>query len=66
MSAFFILCFVLSVMNGKIEQCICSKLCMKLGKSAKETLEMLCPAFDEQVECQLKMMNVQGDQAPTK
>jgi hypothetical protein len=62
MSAFFILCFVLSVMQGKIEQCICLKLSMKLSKPD----EMLCQGFDEQVECQLKMMNVQGDQAPTK
>jgi hypothetical protein len=53
---------------------------VKLNKSATETLEMLCEAFGEHslswkavfelhsrpVECQLKMTNVQGDQAPAK
>jgi hypothetical protein len=47
MSAFFILCFVLSVMDGKIEQRVCMKFCVKLGKSATETLEMLREAFVE-------------------
>jgi hypothetical protein len=55
---------------------------VKLGKSATEILEMLREAFGEHslsqtadfdwhscfkaAECQLKMINVQGDQAPTK
>jgi hypothetical protein len=59
-------------MDGKIEQCVCIKFCVKLGKSATETLEMLCEAFEEHslsqtavlngihisrpVECQLKIM----------
>jgi hypothetical protein len=34
-------------MDGKIEQCIHIKFCMKLGKSATETLVMLCEAFGE-------------------
>jgi hypothetical protein len=34
-------------MDGKIEQCICIKFCVKLGKSATETLEMLRKAFGE-------------------
>jgi hypothetical protein len=34
-------------MDSKIEQCVCIKFCMKLGKSATETLEMLCEAFGE-------------------
>jgi hypothetical protein len=34
-------------MNGKIEQCVSIKFCMKLGKSATETLGMLCEAFGE-------------------
>jgi hypothetical protein len=34
-------------MDGKIEQCVCIKFCVKLGKSATETLEMLCEAFGE-------------------
>jgi hypothetical protein len=34
-------------MAGKIEQCVCIKFCMKLGKSATETLEMLCEPFGE-------------------
>jgi hypothetical protein len=69
-------------MYGKIKQCVCIKFCMKLGKSATETYEMLCEAFGEHslnrtavfewhpcfnaVECQLKMTNIQGDQAPAK
>jgi hypothetical protein len=68
--------------NGKIKQRVCIKFCMKLGRSTTETLEMLCEAFGERslcwtvvfewhscfkaVECQLKMTNVQGDQAPAK
>jgi hypothetical protein len=39
--------FRLPAMDGKIEQCICIKFCMKLGKSATETLEMLREAFGE-------------------
>jgi hypothetical protein len=55
---------------------------MKLGKSATKTLEMLREAFGEHslrrerffyvihvsrpVECQLKMTNAHGDQAPAK
>jgi hypothetical protein len=69
-------------MDGKIEQRVCIKFCMKIGKSATETLEMLREAFGEHslsrtavlndihvsrpVECQLKMTKVQGDQAPAK
>jgi hypothetical protein len=32
-------------MDGKIEQCVCIKFCVKLGKSTIKTLEMLCEAF---------------------
>jgi hypothetical protein len=32
-------------MDGKIKQHVCIKFCMKLGKSATETLEMLREAF---------------------
>jgi hypothetical protein len=69
-------------MDGKIKQRVCIKFCVKLGKSATETLEMYREAFGEHssagqrflngihvsrpVECQLKMTNVQGDQAPAK
>jgi hypothetical protein len=35
------------VMDGKIEQPVCIKFCVKLGKSATETLEMLREAFGE-------------------
>jgi hypothetical protein len=31
-------------MDGKIVQRVCIKFCAKLGKSATETLEMLCEA----------------------
>jgi hypothetical protein len=34
-------------MDGKIEQHVCIKFCVKLGKSATETLEMLHEAFGE-------------------
>jgi hypothetical protein len=34
-------------MNGKIEQCVCIMFCVKLGKSATETLEMLREAFGQ-------------------
>jgi hypothetical protein len=34
-------------MDGKIEQRVCIKFCMKLSKSATETLEMLREAFGE-------------------
>jgi hypothetical protein len=47
MSAFLTLCFVFSVMDGKIEQCMCIKFCVKLSKYATETFEMLCEAFGE-------------------
>jgi hypothetical protein len=40
-------CFVLSVRDGKIEQHICIKFCVKLGKSTTETPEMLCKVFGE-------------------
>jgi hypothetical protein len=69
-------------MNGRIEHHICIKFCVKLSKSATELLEMLCEVFGEHslsqtvvfngihvsrlVECQLKMTNIQGDQASAK
>jgi hypothetical protein len=34
-------------MDGKIEQCVCIKFCVKLGASATETLDMLREAFGE-------------------
>jgi hypothetical protein len=40
-------CFVLSAMDGKLEQRVCIKFCLKLGKSAAETIEMLREAFGE-------------------
>jgi hypothetical protein len=45
--SFSTLYFVLSAMSGKIEQRVCIKFCMKLGKSTTETLEMLREAFGE-------------------
>jgi hypothetical protein len=46
-SAFSTSCFALSAMDGKVEQRVCIKFCVKLGKSAIETLEMLHGAFGE-------------------
>jgi hypothetical protein len=40
-------CFVLSAVDGKIEQHACIKFWVKLCKSATETLEMLREAFGE-------------------
>jgi hypothetical protein len=34
-------------MDGKFEQRVCIKFCVKLSKSATETPEMLCEAFGE-------------------
>jgi hypothetical protein len=34
-------------MDGKIKQCVCIKFCVKLCKSASETLEMLHETFGE-------------------
>jgi hypothetical protein len=34
-------------MDGKIEKCVYIKICVKLGKSGTETLEMLCEAFGD-------------------
>jgi hypothetical protein len=34
-------------MDGKIKQRVSIKFCVKFGKSATETLEMLCEAFGE-------------------
>jgi hypothetical protein len=39
--------FPLAVMDGKIEQCVCIKVCLKLGKSASESLQILREAFGE-------------------
>jgi hypothetical protein len=47
MSAFSTSSFILFVMDGKIEQCVCIKFCVKLGKSATKTLEMLREALGE-------------------
>jgi hypothetical protein len=74
--------FILSVMDGKTEQSICTMFWVKLSKSATETLEMLHGAFGEYslsrtvglkgihvsrlVGCQLKMKNIQGNQASAK
>jgi superfamily II DNA/RNA helicase len=69
-------------MDGKIEQRVCIKFCVNLGKSATKTLEMLREAFGEHslsrtavfnyihvsrpVECQLKITKIHGDQAPAE
>jgi hypothetical protein len=34
-------------MDGKIEQCVCIKFCMMLGKSDTETLKMFRETFEE-------------------
>jgi hypothetical protein len=47
MSAFSTSRFLLSAKDGKIKQRVCIKFCVKVGKSAAETLEMLSEAFGE-------------------
>jgi hypothetical protein len=47
MSAFSTSYFIFSAMNGKIEQHVCIKFCMKFGKSIVETHEMLCEVSGE-------------------
>jgi hypothetical protein len=47
MSAFSTSYFILSAMDGKIEQHVCIRFCMKFSKSTTETLEMLHEAFGE-------------------
>jgi hypothetical protein len=46
-SAFSTLCFALSATDAKIEQRVCIKFGMKLGKSTIETHQMLHKAFGE-------------------
>jgi hypothetical protein len=69
-------------MDGKIEQRVLIKFCVKLGKFAVETLEMLHETFGEHTltrtavfewhsrfkagRVSLEMTKVQGDQAPAK
>jgi hypothetical protein len=45
-SAFSTSWFSLAAMDGKIEQHVCIKFCVKLGKSTTKTPEMLCEAFE--------------------
>jgi hypothetical protein len=47
MSTFSTSCFVLGVMDDKIEQRICTKFYVKLGKSLTGTFEMLHEAFGD-------------------
>jgi hypothetical protein len=56
-------------MIGEIQQRVCIKFCLKLNKSATETLEILHEDFGEHSLNgihKLKMTNVQVDQTPAK
>jgi hypothetical protein len=69
---------VLSAIYSEIEQSVCIKFCVKLGRSVTETLEMLHEIFGEHslsmngihvsrpVECHWKMTNILSGQAQTK
>jgi hypothetical protein len=46
-SAFSTSCFILPAIDGNVYQRVCIKFCVKLSKSATETLEMLCETFGE-------------------
>jgi hypothetical protein len=81
-SAFSNLCFILSTVDSKIEQHVCIKFCVKLGKSTIKTAEMLCEGSGEHslswtavfewhsllrpVRCQLWTMNALGHQTQAK
>jgi hypothetical protein len=47
LECFFDFEFHLPAIDSKTEQHVCSKFCVKLGKSATETLEMLREDFGE-------------------
>jgi hypothetical protein len=79
MSTFPTSCFVLSVVDGKIKQHVCIKLCVRLGKTTTKRPWNASWGFSRilknilnsihvsrPVKYQLKMMNVQDDQAPAK
>jgi hypothetical protein len=50
-----LLVFVLSAMDGKIEQHVCIKFYVKVGKSTAETLEMLHEASGEHSSSQTQV-----------
>jgi hypothetical protein len=56
MIAFSAPCFVLSGMDGKIE------FCVKLFKSATETIEMLCEAFEWHSHFKASQVSVEDDE----
>jgi hypothetical protein len=56
MSAFLTSCFILSAMDGKIEQCVCV-FCVELSKSTTEIIEMLHEAFGEHSLSQTAVLN---------
>jgi hypothetical protein len=69
-------------MDGKIEQPVCIKFRVKIGKSSTETFQMLREASGKHsfsrrsvlngthvpklVKCQMNMTNIQEDKAPVK
>jgi hypothetical protein len=76
------LCFVLSVMDGKIKQDVCIKLCVKLGNLLPKPLKCFVRLLENilqagewilngfqvsrMVRGQLTMTNVHCDRAPAK
>jgi hypothetical protein len=62
----------MSAMDGKIEQRVCIKFCVKLGKSSAESLEVLCEAFGEHSEghsrfkfCRVSVENNERSERPS-
>jgi hypothetical protein len=51
---------ILSVMDGKIEQGVCSESYVKLGKSPNETSKMLCEARGEHSLSQIAVFEEQS------
>jgi hypothetical protein len=49
-------------MDGKIEQGVCIKFCVELGKSATETLEMLRDAFVRHSRFKASRVSVKDDE----
>jgi hypothetical protein len=60
-STFLISCFILSVIDGKTEQRVCIKFCVKLSKCTIKPLKMLSEAFGEHCLCRIAVFEFKAD-----